>query len=799
LAEWCTEGQLPMNTPIHRKANRCYTDAECTLGRVALTGKPLMASFSEPNKNLMNERVRDALATGSHTELLKALVEAFPGSWFFTRVDTTFAFVNQNACDSLGYTREELMSLTLFDVNPTLTPEIWGTLLAVGPFNPTSVRTLHRRKDGTVFPVEAFGSRIILGDENVSVSYVIDLSEEAQTRQALAEKQHLLQSLLDNAPVVVWYVDSDGRFQLSEGSALSLVGMAPGQAVGKTVAEVFPTLRDMAEATERALQGNPVEGIVSVGKSDFEYRYMPRRDDAGQVLGATGVAIDITARRSAEHANLRLMTAFEQSDESVLLLDREGRIEYVNAAFEGVSGTPKAQMLERQWPDLLPTRCPDDRCRIELVQAIRGGTPWRGTIRGMGDNQDERVLQASLSPLHDSGARLTGFVASCRDITELTRTEERLRHIEKMDTVGQLAGGVAHDFNNLLQIVLGNADLCVALGAQEPLRVPLGEIQEAGKRAAALVKQLLSFSRNVGEPRSVALGGLVDRMLPLLRRLLGEHILVQIEASGSCFDVWGDESQLEQIVVNLCVNARDAMAQGGRLNIHLSQCSMDAGEADRLGLSGPGAYVALEVADTGCGMSEDIRRRVFEPFFTTKAPGVGTGLGLATVFAVAKRHGGSVEVRSRIGKGSRFRVLLRQADRPEEKSAAYLQAIPKGNQCLRVLLAENDLSVRKITHRFLEEAGHHVVAVQDGEEAVSRIQAEGAAFDLLVLDAIMPKVNGPEVYRAFRLLSAAPVLFVTGHDFRVLDALPHDRARALLYKPFRAPDLAGAIAKLVVG
>ena len=758
-----------------------------------------MESLSDLNKNWINQRVRDALATGSNTELLKALVEAFPGSWFFTRLDATFAFVNQNACDDLGYTRKELMALTLFDIDPSMTPAIWNGLIAVGPFNPTSVRTHHRRKDGSVFPVEAFGSRIVLGDENVAVSYVVDLSEEAQARQALAEKQHLLQSLLDNAPVVVWYVDSDGRFQLSEGSALSLLGLVPGQAVGKTVDEVFPLLRDIAEATERALQGNPVEGIVSVNESELEYRYLPRRDGAGKVIGATGVAIDITARRSAEHANLRLMTAFEQADESVLLLDRDGRIEYVNAAFEGISGTSKAKMQGRHWQDLLPNGCGDDRSRSELGQAIGSGTPWRGTIRGRCENELERVLQASLSPLRDFGGRLTGFVASSRDITEQTRTEERLRQVEKMDTVGQLAGGVAHDFNNLLQIVLGNADLCLARGAPEPLRAALGEIQEAGKRAATLVKQLLSFSRSVGEPKSIALAPLMDRVLPLLRRLLGEHILIEVELCGSGFDVWGDECQLEQIVVNLCVNARDAMPKGGRLNLHLSQCSIDAGEADRLELSGPGAYVALEVTDTGCGMSDEIRRRVFEPFFTTKAPGVGTGLGLATVYAVAKRHGGSVEVRSQVGKGSRFRVLLRPAERPDERPVQHLQVVSRETPRLRVLLAENDLSVRKITQRFLEVAGHDVVAARDGEEAVSRIHADSAAFDLLVLDAIMPKVNGPEVYRTFRLLSAAPVLFVTGHDFNVLEALPHDRARALLCKPFGAAELAAAISGLVDG
>jgi CheY-like chemotaxis protein len=220
-------------------------------------------------------------------------------------------------------------------------------------------------------------------------------------------------------------------------------------------------------------------------------------------------------------------------------------------------------------------------------------------------------------------------------------------------------------------------------------------------------------------------------------------------------------------------------------------------ELDILGLSTPGAYVALEVTDTGSGMSEETRRRIFEPFFTTKPTGVGTGLGLATVYSVAKRHGGSVEVWSQLGKGTRFRVLLRRSDRGEETPGPTRQAASKRIPSLRVLLAENDPSVRKVTNRFLAAAGHEVIEVGDGEEALSRIQSEGADFDLLVLDAIMPKVNGTEVYTAFRSLSTAPVLFVSGHDFSTLNDLPHDRSRGLLSKPFGASELADAISKLV--
>ena len=748
----------------------------------------------------MNQHVREALATGSHTALLKVLVEAFPGSWFFTRVDATFAFVNQNACDSLGYTRNELMALTLFDVDPALTPEIWNGLLAMGPFVPAAVRTQHRRKDGTVFPVEAYGSRIILGDENVSVSYVIDLSEEARARKALAEKQHLLQSLLDNAPVIVWFVDLDGRFQLSEGSALSLVGLLPGQAVGKTVSELFPSLSDIAEATQRALHGEPVEGIVTTNHHEFEYRYLPRRNESGDVIGATGVAIDITARRSAERSNWRLMTAFEQADESVLLLDREGRIQYVNAAFALVSGVAKEDMSGQHWSRLLPDISGNDRSRIEIVRAIAGGNAWRGTVKWINEGRDERVLHASLSPLRDAGGTLTGFVASSRDITTQTRAEERLRQIEKMDAVGQLAGGVAHDFNNLLQVVQGNADLCLAHNPPESMQSMLREIKEAGHRAAALVKQLLSFSKNVGETRNVALDGLVERMLPLLRRMLGEHVTVEAGPFDGPFEIWGEESQMEQIVLNLCVNARDAMPQGGQLDIQISRRLVGREDLTLLGLPSAGIYIALEVADTGCGMSEEVRRRIFEPFFTTKAPGVGTGLGLATVYAVAKRHGGSIEVLSQVGRGSRFSVLLPQAKSKEEEVHGYREpTLAQSKSRLRVLFAEDDLAVQKITLRFLRLAGHDVVVVSDGREAVARIATEAATFDLLVLDAIMPNVNGPEVYKAFRALSAAPVLFVTGHDFNVLGSLPEDHARGLLQKPFRASELAEAIAKLCAG
>ena len=755
-----------------------------------------MASEPGDHRDWITQVVREALSSGSSSDLLKALVEAFPASWFFTRKDATFAYVNQRACDTLGYTREELMGLTLYDVDTGLTPEIWNALLDMGPFVPAAVRTSHRRKDGSVFPVEACGSRIILNDENVAVSYVIDVSEEAQARQALAEKEHLLRSLLTEAPIVVWVVDAEQRFQLAEGSGLTLFGVEPAEAVGKQVPDLYSEVPELVLGTQRALAGKPVDGTVAVGTSYFAYRYVPRRNDAGEVVGATGVAMDVTARRSVEQANQRLLAAIEQSAEFVVLMGASGHVEYVNPAFEAAIGCGREAAVGRRWTELVPTD--DAEAAAELAQALATGSGWHGMIHGSRPYARAFAEQVTLSPLRGAAGELTGFVAVGRDVTEQLRTQERLRQSQKMDAVGQLAGGVAHDFNNLLQIITGNTQLCLAQAPPSGIRAMLGEIEQACERAASLVNQLLTFSRDHAvRTRNVAVDELVPRLLTMVRRILGEHILVEFATKDGRLPVWGDESQLEQIFVNLCVNARDAMPEGGRLRVALSRQELTEQRAIALGLPGPGAYVVLEVADTGCGMTADVQARVFEPFFTTKEPGAGTGLGLSTVYAIAKRHQGGVEVRSKPGRGSVFRVYLQLSSEPDADVPRPSQRMHAAGHAALVLVAEDDASVRRITRAFLEQAGHCVITARDGLEAIALIESGDAVYDLVVVDAIMPRASGPEVYRRLRALSSAPVLFVTGFEFNALDSLPEDPARAVLRKPFGAEELQSLARELI--
>jgi CheY-like chemotaxis protein len=329
----------------------------------------------------------------------------------------------------------------------------------------------------------------------------------------------------------------------------------------------------------------------------------------------------------------------------------------------------------------------------------------------------------------------------------------------------------------------------------EDLRGMLSEVEQAGTRAASLVAQLLTFGRkNAPKQATVELDYLVTRLLPLIRRMLGEHVHVEVAVEGAPLALCGDESQLEQVLLNLCVNARDAMPEGGRLLLKLGRIELETESALAQGLPNGGSYLFIDAIDTGCGMTEAIQRRIFEPFFTTK--GAGSGIGLATVYAVAKRHGGNVEVRSQFGKGSQFRVLLRCS--PEGDSARSPSVAPsRRSRTGRILLVEDDPSVRQVTRMFLERDGHQVLVAQDGVEAMSIIERESANLDLIVLDAIMPNPSGPEVYRRFRTQSRNPVLFVTGHGFNAFDALPEDSSRTILEKPFSASELSEAVQKLL--
>ncbi|WP_447973626.1 response regulator [Nitrospira sp. Kam-Ns4a] len=388
--------------------------------------------------------------------------------------------------------------------------------------------------------------------------------------------------------------------------------------------------------------------------------------------------------------------------------------------------------------------------------------------------------------IRDARGRPLRMVGTMLDLSEQKELEAQLRQAQKMEAIGQLAGGIAHDFNNLLTVITGYSQLLLEhLQTDEALRTQVEEIKKAGDRAAALTRQLLAFSRQQAvQPRLLDLNAVIRNVAQMLCRLLGERIDLHIHAASDLWPVKADPNQLEQVLMNLAVNARDAMPDGGRLTIATQNVELDRAYACTHPSVNPGPYVRLAVSDSGCGMDEATLARIFEPFFTTKEPGKGTGLGLPTVYGIVKQHGGSIVVSSEPGRGSSFTIYLPRADAPALVPPAEEAAAPsRGTET--ILLVEDEEAVRRFARTVLEQHGYTVLEAETGAEALRISQAYGAPIHLLVTDLRMRGMSGEELAeRLTRLAPAIKVLFMSGYCDRPLPHHGmHDPAAAYLQKP----------------
>jgi PAS domain S-box-containing protein len=499
-----------------------------------------------------------------------------------------------------------------------------------------------------------------------------------------------------------------------------------------------------------------VHWIASKGEFEFSADGQPGR--------MRGAVMDITERKRAEADVMRLAAAVEQTADSVVITDPEGAIQYVNPAFERITGYSEEEVLSRN-PRILKSGKTDRSVYKELWETITRGEVWVGQLTNRkkdGTLFEERV---TISPVLDKAGRIVNYIAVKQDTSDLVKLEEQLRQSQKMEAIGQLAGGVAHDFNNLLTAINGYSALALQrIDETNPLKGYLEEIKKAGDRAANLTRQLLAFGRKqILQPLPVNLNDIVTDMNKMLRRLIGEDIVLTAKLDPALKRIKADPGQIEQVLVNLVVNARDAMPQGGDLTIETSSLELDQEYASKhVGVS-PGHYVLLAVSDTGTGMSEETQDRIFDPFFTTKEKGKGTGLGLSTVYGIVKQSGGNIWVYSEEGHGTTFKVYLPQIESASRttESEAVEDPIPSGSET--ILLVEDEDVVRGVARQILEQAGYQVVEARGGEEAV-RLCTERSQIDLLLTDVVMPGTSGKEVAdRATELRPGLKVLFMSGY------------------------------------
>ena len=658
-----------------------------------------------------------------------------------------------------------------------------------------------RRNDGTTFVVwfVATLARDLRGNALGVLGEVVDVTDLVQARDATAAQRHALKSIIDASPDWIFAKDLDHRLTLTNVAFAAALGRTPADLEGHLDTELWPA--DVCEQyhvdDRRAFAGelvhNPDDHATGADGSlhVFDTIKGPLRDERGQIVGVFGIGRDMTERRHTAEA-LRQLTAdleamLDAFPDLVLRIDAGGKILDSRAGRLGPPIPNPSTLIGHRLDDVLPP---------PLVEIIRRGTQQAlttGTIVSAEYDTPEGL--ASEGRFVAVGPDQVLIVV--RDITERRRaeralqaTEERLRRAQKLDAVGRLAGGVAHDFNNLLTVIIGLGSVLRKALVDEPKLAALADdVVGAGARAAALTRQLLAFARaQQANAQVVDPGQLIRAFSRVVAQLLGDNVTLATSIDEGLHPVEVDPAHLEQVLLNLAVNARDAMPDGGTVTIAAGNVEV---HDPTLLVTGP--CVRISVRDHGTGMTDEVRARLFEPFFTTKPPGKGTGLGLATVYGIVRGANGDIAVESSPGAGSTFQVYLPRTAKPLGRDPTTPASVG-GTEV--VLVVEDDPLVRAVTCRILGEAGYRVVEASGGREALEIARTE-QPFDAVISDVAMPGMPGPEMVEALRALRpSVKVLFVTGH---AADPQALERLGRVLHKPFGPPALLEALRSLLDG
>ena len=544
-----------------------------------------------------------------------------------------------------------------------------------------------------------------------------------------------------------------------------------------------------------------VEAALQAGHGD--YGQAPNLDEPS-IRRTIRYAIDVYCkerqRQKAEDTLRKLWRAVEQSADMVMITDRTGVIEYVNPAFEVLTGYARAEMIGQN-PRILKSNQQPLEVYKELWQTILSGRVFHCAMANRKKNGDVFIAEKTITPLRDGEGRITNFISNDRDITDRRRLENQLQQAQKMDAIGLLAGGVAHDFNNLLMVISSYAELMLdSLAPQHPLRRNVDEIQKAARRAADLTRQLLAFGRKQMQSLQLLdLNSIIEEINKMLPRLIGEDIELEFVPGKKLGRIKADPVQIEQVIMNLAANARDAMPEGGKLIIETASLRLDDVYVQAHSIVPPGEYVLLTVSDSGQGIAPEHLSHVFEPFYTTKDEGEGTGLGLATVYGIVKQNSGFIWVYTEPGMGTTFKIYLPRAKDARVVPQLALPLVGYCGGCETILLAEDEAAVRRSTREFLSLNGYIVLEAKNGADALTIARHYKGRIHLMITDVVMPQMGGAKL--AGELAKERPemkVLFVSGYaETTVQRHGAIDVTMRFLQKPFSLRTLAHKIREVL--
>ncbi len=598
-----------------------------------------------------------------------------------------------------------------------------------------------------------------------------------QAERQLREQRELLRVTLTSIGDAVMATDAKGIITFMNPVAEKLTGWSLSLATGRPLAEVFHIVNEYSrmivdDPVSKVLKTGLIVGLANHtillqkdgGEVPIDDSGAPILDQNGNILGVVLVFRDISERRRAEAEREKMLMAIEQVGETIVITDPAGNIEYVNPAFERITGYSKAEVIGQN-PRILKSGKQDQKFYSQMWGTIAGGKTYNGHIVNRRKDGTLYTDDASISPVMDTEDRLVAYVSVKRDITDQLALEEQFHQAQKMESVGRLAGGVAHDFNNMLGVILGHTELAMEqVKPASPLYSDLEEIHKAAQRSADLTRQLLAFARKQNaSPQVLDCNDTVTGMIAMLRRLIGEGINLVWMPGANLWPIKIDPAQIDQILANLCVNARDAIDNIGKIVIETKNVIVDADLSTSYATQLPGQYVMLAVSDTGCGMDENTLENIFEPFFTTKEVGKGTGLGLAIVYGIVQQNGGFIDVNSEPGKGTRFSIYLpRTLEIRQLKEEMGAEKVSQGSETL--LLVEDEGAILQLAKTILKRLGYTVLASGTPVEAMSIAERYENPIHLLVTDVIMPEMSGGQLKeRVKKHFPDIKVLFMSGY------------------------------------
>lgn len=743
---------------------------------------------------------------GIRDDIYRRVVEAIPeGIWVVSPEGQT-VFANRRMAEILGVDYESMPGQSCFAcVYPEELADAQRHFARAmgGDRHPFDFRLC--RADGS--PIWVSISCMPVQDDTGAPTALLglfsDISERKRVEAALKESEERFRHMADTAPVMLWVTDAEKQFTFVNKTWLDFTGRDLEQELGTGwVAGVHPD--DLQRCFEVFLSAfdarRSFQLEMRLRRADGEYRSIlctgaPRFLPGGTFAGYIGSDIDITDLQSEE----RFRQLAENIDQVFWMLDLgKDEVLYVSPAFEKVWGY-RPTALYRDRGSLLASVHPDDRAKVTHFLAKARSEHTEEAYRIVRPDESVRWIQDRAFPIYDSEGKAYRIAGIAEDVTSRRELEDELRQAHKMEAVGRLAGGMAHDFNNLLTIIGGYSQMLLDQTAvTDPKRDRLEQILTATNRATTLTSQLLAFSRRqVLQPKLVHLNHLLTNLEALLRPLIGEHIVIQTKLDSAVSRILADPHQIEEIVMNLAANSRDAMPHGGQLRIETSMANAPEMQLEN-GARRVERWVRLRISDTGCGMDDRTREHAFEPFFTTKGIGKGTGLGLSTVYGIVRQNNGEIHLSSAPGRGTTFDLYFPAALGREAKGDAPASRHPKAKAAGTILVAEDEPALRELVKQTLEQSGYNVVEATDGYDAVRLLEQHAGEIHLLLTDVIMPLMNGHELAsRVKAVRPGTPVLYMSGYTDDVLAF--HGIASpeiAFIQKPFTPSELIARVATM---